>query len=47
MSMRTGQTSKQAPQSEEAYGSDAVWASTGCARDAAQLGRQDRADRPG
>ena len=28
--MRTGQASKQAPHNEEAYGSDAVWASTGC-----------------
>ena len=30
MSIRTGQTSKQAPHSDEAYGSEAVCLSTGC-----------------
>ena len=29
MSIRTGQTSKQAPHSDDANGSDAVWLSTG------------------
>ena len=47
MSMRTGQTSKQAPHSDEAYGSEAVCASTGRPVDAAQLRREDRADRAG
>ena len=29
MSIRTGHASKQAPQSDDAYGNDDVWASTG------------------
>ena len=45
MSIRTGQTSKHAPHSDDAYGSDAVCLSTGWLRDAAELRRQDRADR--
>ena len=47
MSIRTGQTSKQAPHSDEAKGSDAVCLSTGWLGDPAQLRREDRADRAG
>ena len=41
MSMRTGQASKQAPHSVEAYGSEAL------SVDAGQLRGEHRADRPG
>ena len=45
MSIRTGQTSKQAPHSDDANGSDAVCLSTGCLAMPRSCGRQDRPDR--